>query len=165
MEQQLARAQEEFQAQLSGLQAEAVPAEELSAIVELAHHEAEGVELDEADTRQLIDAQLREAEWEADTIALRYSNGTRPVKGRNLAIAEWPTQTGPADYVLFQGLTPLTVVEGLTMTRPRSVAGNLTTARASRGGFHALCGAQAERRDPLPIQHSPLKPGRVQSTL
>lgn len=69
------------------------------------------IELDEAETRALIDSQLRAAGWEADTVQLRYSRGTRPAQGKNLAIAEWPTQSGPADYVLFAGLTPLAVVE------------------------------------------------------
>ena len=38
----------------------------------------------EAQTRCLIDEQLRKAGWEADTQNLRYSKGTRPVKGRNI---------------------------------------------------------------------------------
>jgi type I restriction enzyme R subunit len=42
---------------------------------------------------------------------LRYSQGARPEKHRNLAIAEWPTSSGPADYVLFVGLTPVAAVE------------------------------------------------------
>ena len=67
--------------------------------------------LDEAETRKLIDDQLRQAGWEADTNQLKYGQGTRPEKGRNIAIAEWPTETGPADYVLFVGLTPMAVVE------------------------------------------------------
>jgi len=67
--------------------------------------------LDEAQTRQLIDWQLSQAGWEADTINLRYNKGTRPERGRNLAIAEYPTGSGPADYVLFVGLTPVAVVE------------------------------------------------------
>src|SRR5690606_22456639 len=54
---------------------------------------------------------LRTWGWEADSVALRYKAGTRPIKGRNLAIAEWPTASGPADYVLFVGLTPIAVVE------------------------------------------------------
>ena len=49
--------------------------------------------------------------WEVDSATHNYKKGTRPQKGRNLAIAEWPTASGPADYVLFAGLTPLAVVE------------------------------------------------------
>lgn len=60
----------------------------------------------EAETRYLIDEQLRKVGWEADTETLRYSKGTRPAKGRNMAIAEWPTTStvgnkGYADYALF----------------------------------------------------------------
>lgn len=60
----------------------------------------------EAETRYLIDEQLRKVGWEADTEHLRYSKGTRPAKGRNIAIAEWPTDStvgnkGYADYALF----------------------------------------------------------------
>ena len=45
------------------------------------------IHLDEADTRRLIDAQLRAAGWEADTEALTFAKGARPAKGRNIAIA------------------------------------------------------------------------------
>jgi type I restriction enzyme R subunit len=62
---------------------------------------ASKIDLTEADTRKLIDQQLRAAGWEADTAEIRYSKGVRPEKGKNKAIAEWPTQRGPADYVLF----------------------------------------------------------------
>ena len=37
----------------------------------------------EAETRYLIDEQLRKVGWEADTERLRYSKGTRPAKGRS----------------------------------------------------------------------------------
>lgn len=67
--------------------------------------------LDEAETRLLIDDQLRQAGWLADSAKLRYSKGTRPEKGKNMAIAEWPTESGPADYMLFIGLTPMAPVE------------------------------------------------------
>ncbi|GAA4015277.1 type I restriction-modification system endonuclease [Deinococcus rubellus] len=72
---------------------------------------ASRIELTEAQTRERIDEQLRMAGWETDSAALRYSKGTRPQKGRNMAIAEWPTQSGPADYVLFVGLQLVGVVE------------------------------------------------------
>lgn len=70
----------------------------------------------EAETRYLIDEQLRKAGWEADTNALRYSKGTRPKKGHNTAIAEWPTDStvgnhGRCDYVLFIGEKMVATVE------------------------------------------------------
>lgn len=67
--------------------------------------------LDEAETREIIDEQLRKAGWLADTKKLRHSKGARPERGKNMAIAEWPTSSGPADYVLFVGLMPIAAVE------------------------------------------------------
>jgi len=68
-------------------------------------------DMSEAETRLLIDAQLRERGWVVDSENLKYATGARPEKGQAKAIAEWPTKTGPADYVLFNGLTPIAVVE------------------------------------------------------
>jgi type I restriction enzyme R subunit len=72
-----------------------------------------GFDLSEELTRILIDKQLRDAGWEADSLDLTYAKGARPEKGRNLAIAEWPTSVprANADYVLFMGLTPVAIVE------------------------------------------------------
>jgi len=72
--------------------------------------------LSESETRLLIDEQLRKVGWEADTENLRYSKGTRPQKGKNIAIAEWPTDStvckwGSVDYALFVGLTLVGVIE------------------------------------------------------
>ena len=60
-------------------------------LVQAARKATGSIELDEAATRQLIDKQLRQAGWEADTPTLRYGKGARPQKNRNLAIAEWLT--------------------------------------------------------------------------
>ena len=70
----------------------------------------------EAETRYLIDEQLRKVGWEADTDKLRYSKGTRPTKGRNIAIAEWPTDStvgnrGYVDYALFVDMQMVATVE------------------------------------------------------
>lgn len=63
----------------------------------------------EAETRYMIDEQLRQVGWEANTQEIRYAKGARPAKGRNMAIAEWPTDStvskkGYADYALFVGM-------------------------------------------------------------
>ena len=70
----------------------------------------------EAETRYLIDEQLRKVGWEVDTQKLRYSKGTRPEKGRNIAIAEWPTDStvgkkGFADYALFIDKRLVAIIE------------------------------------------------------
>jgi type I restriction enzyme, R subunit len=51
-------------------------------LIESGEAAATKIDLDEADTRALIDQQLRDSGWEADTKALRYSSGSRPAKGR-----------------------------------------------------------------------------------
>ncbi len=69
------------------------------------------LKLSEAETRQIIDDQLNAAGWMADTVNLRYSKGARPENGKNKAIAEWPTRSGPADYALFAGMELIGFVE------------------------------------------------------
>ena len=105
----------EAKAQAAELERQAVAqtfsAAQQSKVVQAATKAAAQIDLDEAATRELVDEQLREADWEASTSELRHAQGVRPQKSRNLAIAEWPTKNGPADYVLFLGLTAVGVVE------------------------------------------------------
>jgi type I restriction enzyme R subunit len=91
--------------QLRGLRlrqpAEAPTPSVRAALVLLSEQAAEAIELDEADTRLIVDARLRAMGWQADTNRLRYALGTRPDPGIAIAIAEWPTESGPVDYALF----------------------------------------------------------------
>jgi type I restriction enzyme R subunit len=93
------------------LAAEQAPVQLTADIAAKAEIAAAGINIDEASTRTLIDEQLRARGWEVDTQSIRYSAGSRPVKGRNFAIAEWPTTSGPADYALFVGTQCIGVVE------------------------------------------------------
>jgi type I restriction enzyme R subunit len=88
---------------------------------------------DEAATRKRIDNQLRLAGWEADSAKLTFGNGARPQRGVNCAIAEWPTSSGPADYVLFVGVNPLAVVEA--KRHIKDIAGRLPQSRRYSRGF------------------------------
>lgn len=72
--------------------------------------------LSEYDTRMIIDKQLREVGWEADTDNIRQSKGCKPEKGHNKAIAEWKVDSavgkyGYVDYALFVGETMVAVIE------------------------------------------------------
>ena len=83
---------------------------------EQATNVSDNMKLTEAETRLIIDNQLRKFGWEVDTNTLRYAKGTRPQKGKNLAIAEWPTDStvingGFADYALFVGLKMVGIIE------------------------------------------------------
>ena len=85
------------------------------------------VELSESESRGLIDAQLRRRGWRADSQALRWADGHRPQPGVQQAIAEVPTDSGPADYVLFDGLTPVATIEA--KPREKDVAGAVEQAK------------------------------------
>lgn len=114
-------ASEEEQAKLNAHDsavAEQLPAEELKKRKQKAAEKRKlyNRNMTEAETRVLIDAQLQMVGWEADTVNLRYSKGTRPAKGRNIAIAEWPTDStvgdkGFVDYALFIGEKLAGVIE------------------------------------------------------
>lgn len=92
-------------------QASAQTPQAVARLVEAANTAAATVNLSEADTRKIIDEQLATAGWTVDSTLLTFAKGARPQRGQNMAIAEWPTETGPADYVLFIGLQPVAVVE------------------------------------------------------
>ncbi len=134
-EAELNRVRIEYEEQLAELakQRVSLPEEEQKQIVAASRKAAEEVDLDEQATRKIIDQQLRDVGWEADTTALRHSKGARPQKGKNLAIAEWPTANGPADYVLFAGLTPLAVVEA--KRRNTDVAGKIPQSKRYSIGY------------------------------
>jgi len=112
-----------------------------SEVVKAATKAAAQIDLDEAATRELIDEQLREAGWEASTTQLRYAKGVRPQKGKNLAIAEWPTKNGPADYVLFLGLTAVGVVEA--KRKSKDVVAALEQAKRYSKGFEFIPGLES----------------------
>ena len=70
----------------------------------------------EAETRYMIDEQLRQVGWEVDTQTMTYASGIRPKKGHNMAISEWPTDSevgkkGYADYALFIGKKLVGIIE------------------------------------------------------
>lgn len=84
---------------------------EARSFVASAQASGQTLDIDERDTRLLVDDQLRSVGWEVDSAALRFAKGARPEKGKNRAIAEWPTASGPCDYALFLGTTLVGVVE------------------------------------------------------
>lgn len=134
-EQQLNQERKAFDARLKALQAEMENRPQLTrqASGKLQKASAQ-LSLNEELTRILIDQQLIAAGWETDTEQLTYQKGTRPEKGKNKAIAEWPTQGNQAaDYVLFAGLTPIAVVEA--KRENTNVAGKIPQAERYARGF------------------------------
>lgn len=101
--------------------------------VQISNVEKSTLHLSEVETRVLIDEQLIEAGWEADSVNLKYSDGALPVPNQNRAIAEWPTTSGPADYVLFIGLMPVAVVEAKKSAK--NVYGSIDQAKRYAKGL------------------------------
>ncbi|MHB8886997.1 MAG: type I restriction-modification system endonuclease [Methylovirgula sp.] len=98
-----ASARDEVQRALDLLRAEArslAPAQ-VAQQTQAAETADAAIEMDEADTRILIDSKLAAAGWTVDSSRLRYGAGTKPDEAPAIAIAEWPTATGPVDYALF----------------------------------------------------------------
>ena len=113
--QRAAALQAQFASQLQS-PAHQANSEEITQFAQRANTAAKAVLLDEAATRQIIDLQLRDAGWEANTTELTHAKGACPQRGKNKAIAEWPTAgQQAADYVLFAGLTPIATVEAKRM--------------------------------------------------
>ena len=130
-------------AQLEALQAAAVQAvpQTTLKLVAKAEAAADEIDIDEASTRALIDAQLAARGWDVDTATIRYSAGSRPVKSRNMAIAEWPTKSGPADYALFTGTRCIAVVEA--KRRNKNVSAHIDQAQRYARGLRFEEGVEA----------------------
>lgn len=103
---------------------------------ELKRIEKSPFEMDENETRVIIDQQLVNAGWEADTDNIRYSKGVRPEPNKNKAIAEWPTKSGPADYVLFIGMKLVCVIEAKKTAK--NVYSAIDQAKRYAVGIHQL---------------------------
>ena len=87
---ELTRLSQALEEGLAAQQAEAAaqPREAVTAFIAAANTAAEALHLDEIETRKLIDQQLRQAGWSADSTTLVYAQGARPEPHKNLAIAE-----------------------------------------------------------------------------
>lgn len=152
---QLAQAEEQerialtkgFEAKLAEIQSSAAKqtTSDSSAITAAIAAASQSIALDEAETRAIIDGQLTAAGWQADTEHLRYSKGVRPESGKQIAIAEWPTKNGPADYVLFDGLTPVAVVEAKKYGS--DISGDILQAERYSEGYEVL----GEEQLPKPV--------------
>jgi type I restriction enzyme, R subunit len=142
-EQALARQQQAYEQKIKALQQKLTTQDEEQLgkqrreVARQTRAASDSLALNEELTRILIDQQLIEAGWEADSQEITWQKGARPEKGVNRAIAEWPTrennQRGRADYVLFAGLTPIAVVEA--KKENTNVAGKLRQAERYSKGF------------------------------
>ena len=132
------REKQALSARLAALQQAPQPAPaNILEFIQTGEEAAKQIDLDEAATRQIVDQQLRDRGWDADTTTLRYAAGARPTKGRAMAIAEWPTEHGPADYALFVGLTCVGVAEAKRKRKNVSAAIDQSERYARGFSFNA----------------------------
>lgn len=110
------------------------------ALITAAQTAAAAIDLDEAATRAIIDRQLRDRGWEADSQALTYKAGSRPAKGKSMAIAEWPTDDGRADYALFIDTTCVAVIEA--KRKRKNVYSAIDQAERYSKGFKPATGIE-----------------------
>lgn len=151
-------AKQAIEAELKALQqqAEKIPTAQVVQAIQLAQSLGNQFTLDEAATRALIDQQLRDRGWDADSNILRYSEGTRPSKGRNIAIAEWPTASGPADYALFAGMQCVGLVEAKKQNK--NVSSVIDQAERYSRGFALENGIESPNAPWLDGQSETLSP-------
>jgi type I restriction enzyme R subunit len=109
------------------------PKQEKEEIKAVARELESKIDLDESETRLLIDRQLRDAGWEVDSENLTYKKGARPQRNRNLAIAEFPTSNGRADYALFVGRQLVAFVEA--KRKSKDVYGAIDQAKRYSAGY------------------------------
>ena len=121
-------------AELAQLQAVAISTPTaIQKVAEQATEAAKAIDLDEMATRAIIDQQLRDCGWEVDSQTLRYALGARPIKNRSMAIAEWPTASGPADYALFVDAQCVALAEA--KRRRKNVSAAIDQAERYSKGF------------------------------
>lgn len=112
LEKEYANLQEKFDGLLEERSTAKLPEEKLLEIQDRSQKAARKIEMSEAETRLLIDEQLRTAGWEVDTQTINFrKHRTQPKRGKNLAIAEWPCGSKWADYALFVGTQLYGIVE------------------------------------------------------
>lgn len=99
-------------AELANQQGQAAQNKRRNALLKKIQLANKQIDLTEDMTRALIDEQLRQVGWQVDNQTMRFELGTRPEPKTFKAIAEWEVAGKKrADYVLFDGLTPIAVIE------------------------------------------------------
>lgn len=76
--------------------------------------------------RKLIDARLEAAGW-----VIQDLKDVNPLASLGVAVREYPTSTGPVDYALFVGGSPVGVVEA----KKDDLGGNITTVEEQSGRY------------------------------
>lgn len=92
--------------------------------------------------RDIIDTRLERAGWKVQS-----KNKTNFNAGRGIAVREYPTDIGPADYVLFVDKKPTGVVEA----KPSTQGQNITTVEEQSSGYANANLKWVDNKEPLPF--------------
>ena len=92
--------------------------------------------------RDIIDTRLERAGWKVQS-----KNKTNFNAGRGIAVREYPTDVGPADYVLFVDKKPTGVVEA----KPATLGQNITTVEEQSSGYANANLKWVDNKEPLPF--------------
>ncbi len=92
--------------------------------------------------RDIIDAMLERAGWKVQS-----KNKIEFGAGRGIAVREYPTDVGPADYVLFVDKKPAGVVEAKSAKQGH----NITTVEQQSTGYANANLKWVDNKDPLPF--------------
>ena len=96
----------------------------------------------EQKARDIIDSKLERAGWK-----LQSMNEINLSAGRGIAVREYPTDVGPADYVLFVDKIPTGVVEA----KPATAGHNITTVEEQSTGYAKANLKWVGNKEPLPF--------------
>ena len=96
----------------------------------------------EQKARDMIDAQLRATGWKVQN-----KKDFDPNTGQGQAVREYPTDTGPADYVLFVDRKPMGVIEA----KKEALGQNITTVEDQTGEYASAKLKWVKNGDPLPF--------------
>ncbi len=96
----------------------------------------------EQKARDIIDVRLERAGWN-----LQSKNEIDFSAGRGIAVREYPTDIGPADYVLFVDKKPTGVVEA----KPATQGQNITTVEEQSSGYANANLKWVDNKEPLPF--------------
>ena len=92
--------------------------------------------------RDIIDTRLERAGWKVQSMYKTNFNA-----GRGIAVREFPTDIGPADYVLFVDKIPTGVVEA----KPATQGQNITTVEEQSSGYANANLKWVDNKEPLPF--------------
>lgn len=92
--------------------------------------------------RDNIDALLKQAGW-----VVQHNKNINPGEGIGQAVREYPTDTGPADYVLFIDKKAVGVIEA----KREDLGHNITTVEQQTGEYAAAKLKWANNKQPLPF--------------